>query len=466
MDRRPFFVRNPKWQIVFAEIFCLLLYSYFTERLGGVENNRLAIGIDFAIFMAGLLFWPFFFAQFVLPVRTLIDRYLAFRHLDAYLFGMHGPAERIQDGKIVQHEGESRRKGQGVLILDANSAAVLRTDVAYTRAVGPGIVFLNYNRKQQAHEYIAGTVDLQIHTSTLGPTDREDPFAERQKDESEDSYRKRLEHRNDTSGKTRDNIEVVPNISVTVRLQAQPGEGGTGFGYNPISVWRAITSEGVDPGLPHDDARRAVSWQWLPVHLAADVWREYLRMFTMKELFNETYQGRTGREIISDMLSMRLTQPRFPELNDYGRPTGRHPYSPEYNLLNQRGLKVISAIVTQLRFQPGIDDTLISNWESSWLQHARQERESLEYQRSYVMEAGQRRALLDYANGASQLLPALPVSDEPPECPPLLKCLVQGTLNLTIRDPQLHQRIQIENSQLIDLLGWLEQNPGQQNQDK
>jgi len=455
-------MRNPKWQIVLAEVFFLGMYALFTWLLGGQDANRGAIGVDFVLFILGLIIWPFFFAQFILPVNAPGQRLQAYFHLLRYLFGRHGPALRIADGRIIQGQGESQRRGPGVLVLDAASAAVLRTDVAYTRSVGPGLHFLNYDLKRKATEYVAGAISLQAQNRVIGPADREDPFAARQRNEKEEEFKARQERRWETSSLTRDGIEVTPNINVTFRLEAQPGEGGCGFGYNSVSVWRAITGEGVDPNLAVDDARRQVSWEWLPARLAADVWREYLRMFTLEELFQETRGGKTARDLILDMTRQRLTQAKVTELNEFGQPTGRQVTSPEFTLLLRRGLRVNSVSIHRLRLPTAVDEQLTHRWESSWLERARQESELLETQRSYTKETGQRRALLDFAMASSQYAAPGKETLIQPVAPPgdqLLKALVEGTLALCVRDPLLHQRISAEKTGLVDLLGWIQKRP-------
>ena len=232
----------------------------------------------------------FFFAQFVLPVRTLEERSLVFNRLRTYLSSKHGPAIFIENGEVQHRSQELRRRGAGVIVLDTASAAVLRNATAFTRAIGPGIVFTDQK------EYIAGTVDLHSQSRKIGPIDKDtDPFAPQQKDESREAYQRREERRWETSGLTRDGVEVIPVISATFRLDSKPCEGGTMFGYNPNSVWRAIATEGIDPGAPTDARSRRVPWNWLPVYLAADLWREYLRKFTLNELFTQP-PNRAGLE--------------------------------------------------------------------------------------------------------------------------------------------------------------------------
>jgi hypothetical protein len=475
--RRAVFLRNPKWQIVVAEVLFIALYAALTWFLGGAGANQLPIAVDFLLFTAGLFIWTFFFSQFTLPVRTAEERRRAFSFLIRCLFGWNGPIYRVENGQI-QVRDPGRRGCPGVAYLDAASAAVVRTDVAFTRTIGPGVTFLEGGGGR--HEFLAGAVDLHPQVRTIGPetgsigasvgsasgslTGSEDPFAQRNKDEGEEAYAARQIRRWETSGLTRDGIEVVPNVSVAFRLDARPGEGGSGFGYNTVSVWRAITGGGVDPNLPADDARRHVEWDWLAARLAADAWREYLRMFTMDELFLDgsgktAWDGQTACEIIASMVRARLTQAKVAELSEFGRPTGRQVTCPEFTLLMRRGVRVQSVRVFHLRFPAAVEDQLIRRWRSSWLNRARQERDLLEYQRAYAKEAGQRAALMEFAQAASHPVGDVqPAEIQAPGIPPgdvLLKKLVEGTLSLCVRDPQLHQRISLERTEMVDLLSWV-----------
>jgi len=42
-----------------------------------------------------------------------------------YLTGRHGPAIHVKDGKVIEHAGEEKRRGYGVVLVDANSAVIL-----------------------------------------------------------------------------------------------------------------------------------------------------------------------------------------------------------------------------------------------------------------------------------------------------------------------------------------------------
>lgn len=131
-------------------------------------------------------------SQFVLPVRTRLERRLIFERLLRYMFGLHGPAVFIREGKIIGTASELKKSLPGVAFVDPKSAIVLEPQTflseeggsvssaqsfinqflillekllrgsqsnlqSQTRAAGPGLVFTG------AGERIRGVVSLRQH---------------------------------------------------------------------------------------------------------------------------------------------------------------------------------------------------------------------------------------------------------------------------------------------------------------
>lgn len=298
MDETPFYKR-PWFNIVGWIAFLLLVYGAQIYRMGGVRASIIDIFIDLlCVFPLLLTFWMAFFAQFVLPVRTLRDRQKIFDRLITYLFGGHGPTLFIENGVIKEHTGERLKKGPGVLWLDSASAAVTRTAVAIRQTLGPGVHFI------ESSEYIAGTLDLHIQSQSLGPKESDRPFASQSDFQSDEEYRLVQDRCKQVSALTRDGIEIVPRISVNFRVNTgfpREGQSGSRFGYrigitkkdrereaqDKDAIRRAILGEGINP-METDSQRRRVAWNQLPALLAVDVWREYAAKFTLDELFMPT----------------------------------------------------------------------------------------------------------------------------------------------------------------------------------
>lgn len=299
MDDDPIYKR-PWFYIAGWLVILLLVYGLQIFRMGGIRANLFEIFVDLAcVFPLLLVFWMAFFAQFVLPVRTSGDRQKMFDRLIAYLFGGHGPALFIENGEIKEHSGERLKKGPGVLWLDSASAAVTRTAVAIKQTVGPGVHFINRS------EYVAGTVDLHIQSHRVGPLESDKPFAAKKDDQPEEEWNQVQDRRKQVSALTRDGIEVIPNISISFRVNTgspKEGQPGSRFGYrtgvtkrdrlneerDKEAIRRAILGEGVNPNERVDSPRHRVAWNELPAALAVDVWREYAAKFTLDQLFQPT----------------------------------------------------------------------------------------------------------------------------------------------------------------------------------
>jgi hypothetical protein len=466
-------------------------------RRAGPEKTAFTISTVFTdlliIGLLGFLFWLGFFAQFVLPLRSLTERMLAFQRLLFYVFGLHGPAIRIENGRILARPGEERRRGEGVAILDTASAAMLRTRSAFSRPVGPGVVFT-----RQGESIHQEAVDLHVQIGPgLGPLGEEKPFEERKsltrgRDESlkafeerrrqeEAAYDQRQKRRLETSALTRDGVEVVPNVRARFKLRGVKGRGGTWFGYDPRSVQLAITRSGVS----HTELRD-VPWNEVPGYLAVDVWREYLSKFTLNELFDPATadskgiprprrageaehewrdRGETGFEIITRIVKARLTRPEVIALNPVGEPTGADEPSREFQLLTDMGIEMLGVSIGLLRFPPAVESQLVQQWVSTWLQRAQLERNLVERKRSYAMHDGKETALFEYAQHAARLLAEGLVDQDGhplpearrlrPDLQDSLEMLMRGTQQLVIRDTQLHRMLGNEEKELADLIAWV-----------
>ena len=293
----PFYKRP--WFYIFTWLAILLVvYGWQIFRMGGVQAGLVDIIIDLVlVFPVLLMLWIAFFAQFVLPVHTFSDRLKIFSRLLTDLFGGHGPALFIENGVIREHSGERLKSGPGVVWLDSASAAVTRSATAIRQTIGPGVHFI------ESGEFIAGTVDLHIQSQFIGPKDSDKPFAPQAEDQSDEEYHQIQDRRKQVSALTRDGIEVVPNISVSFRVDTgvpKEGQPGSRFGYrtgvtkrakaeeekDKEAIRKAILGEGINPNIQAGSPRHRVAWNQLPAALAVDVWREYVAKFTLDELFS------------------------------------------------------------------------------------------------------------------------------------------------------------------------------------
>jgi hypothetical protein len=302
------------------------LYFYWTWNGEPFQNQLWANKWDFVFCGAGLFIWLAFFAQFILPVRKVGDRQKIFDRLLTYLTGGHGPAIFIENGWPRMSHEETNRKGPGVIWLDTASAAVLRTATKFTRAVGPGVVFTEGSERLAKSDKLPGSLDLHTQNHKIGPNEGDDPFAAKKPDNvSDEEFKFWRSRREETVALTRDGIEVVPNIAVTFKIDAEPAKGdepGSRFGYNKDSVFKAIAGQGINP-----DETKRVAWNELPARLAADLWREYLSKFTLDELFTP---NRKEPSVKSD----DITKTQYAKLPPPPPPVPPEPYGLELSLLH------------------------------------------------------------------------------------------------------------------------------------
>lgn len=526
MDERRFYQR-PWFSISLWLLVGVGFYLWQIRRMGGLLPNLATAFFDSVLFFFGLAVWLAFFAQFVLPVQKFRERQSIFDRLLTYLTGGHGPAIFIRDGKQVKGLGEEKKKGPGVIWLDSASAAVTRNATSFKQTLGPGVHFT------EAGEYIAGVVDLHAQNQGIGPREAEDPFTAKKESQSDEEYSQVQNRRLQVSAWTRDGIEVVPNISVTFKIDASPAkeeEKGSRFGFDAESVRKAITGEGINPSAP--DNRRHVAWNQLPAMIAVDLWREYLSKFTLAELFEasqtvptltppvsapapdetqallqsvpsssgleiflsgifhelnrilaslgdwcererseqktvkhvlpaakptretkvEEPQPETALQTINRMIKARMTAPKVIFLDDSGKPGEEFIDSPEYSLLKQRGIKVLGAGVSSLRFPPNIEDQLVRQWSSTWLDSAKADRERIDRLRGFVELSGQAEAVLQYTQSLSSNL----LRHRPGTQKDTLKVLMLRSRDELVKNDRLHRRASMEREELEELVQWVE----------
>ncbi|MEO5887329.1 MAG: hypothetical protein ABIQ77_06680 [Anaerolineales bacterium] len=545
MEDTPFYKR-PWFYIASWLAILLVVYGWQIYRLGGLQAGLVDIFIDLVfIFPALLFFWIAFFAQFVLPVRTFKDRQKIFSRLLTDLLGGHGPALFIENGVIKEHSGERMKSGPGVLWLDSASAAVTRSAVAIRQTMGPGVHFM------ESGEFIAGTVDLHIQSQSVGPKELDKPFDKKRDDQTDEEYHQIQDRRKQVSALTRDGIEIIPNVSVTFRVDTgfpKEGQPGSRFGYrtgvtkkakaeeakDKDAIRKAILGEGINPNMQVGSPRHRVAWNQLPAALAVDLWREYAAKFTLDELFapeqsvpitapqspqptdeeidllsqplqvgarrenvqdgfivmlremnklmdrmikwlegmnteNKTQrsmpassppqppggeiQKKTALQVVNEMVKARLTQAEVDILDDQGvRGEGTIP-SPEFKLLQERGLKVLNASIGSLRLDPVIEDTIISRWSATWLSNAKAEREQIERRKNIIELAGQEKAIRQYADLLSHDL----IQRKPVGVKDTLKTLLMRTRTIIFKNDQLRRRMTKSQDELEEILKWIEE---------
>ena len=394
-------------------------------------------------FLGLFLLWTFFFAQFLLPLERIGDRLAMTWRVVAHAVGWAGPILMVQDGRILSSQDEILCKGPGLVVTDLASAVVLRTKLNYSRVVPPSsVAFLRPGIPRLCEsEYVEDVVDLRSITRVVGPHADDQPFAPRKLEEDERRYQERLARFYRTRGLTRDGVEVVARIWVKFHLrddeercQTFPcAEERWRLWFDPDrrafppfctiyhgtarAVWRAVLARPLQTDTPESNEEnskeagyRRYPWDWLPAMMAVELWREYVRRFTLDELFTplKKCDAQTGMEVIQRAMEARLTQERYQELDLSGHlnRAGQRA-SPEFRELERRGISVDKVIIIGLFLPPEVEKGLAQLRVNAWLQRAQVEREKVERQRALAHEEGERAALAFLGRSLQHFRPAL-----------------------------------------------------------
>jgi hypothetical protein len=309
---------------VFLQPF-LSLYAGKPPVFDG-EFLQAAVTLAFAIF-AAILTRELFYrlaSQFVLPVYTPDERLQAMDHFMHYAWGLPGPAIFVKDGQLVASPAEKERRivGEGVVLVDSASAAVLRTDTHLTRAYGPGVVF---TRK---YEYPAETLDLR-----------------KQQRRGVDNFK----------ALTQDGIEVSVDISVTFMLES--GERQPFHNLDEPNVPPFALSEEQALKAAYGKTYRDKSlgeWAELPPLVAADVWRELLIQRDFESLFSASDSSMTLLDGLQYQIKSRLM----------GTTSGEP--SREYRVLAERGIRVLDVSLSNLSLSLDVQKRRLERWKEDW----------------------------------------------------------------------------------------------------
>ena len=166
-------------------------------------------------------------------------------------------------------------------------------------------------------------------------------------------------------------------------------------------------------------------------------------------------QNETALQTINRMVKARMTEPIVEELDEFGNP-GRNPpsKSDEFELLKARGIRVISVSISDLRFPPQIEDQLVRQWSTTWLDSAKAERNRIERLRGFVELDGQVDAVLAYAQSLSNHL----IQIRPDDSKGTLKTLLLRSRDQLVSDDRMHRRASMEREELEELIQWVERN--------
>jgi hypothetical protein len=393
----------------------------------------------------------YFFSQFVLPVQTPGDRQEIYSRVSGF-DGSRGPILFVKNGRVIKHEGETEKKGPGVIVLDTASAIVTQTETEILGAFGPGIHFTKGRERITRGE----GVDLRAQWQFIGPLASDQPFLNPIPISDPKKYNELQSRRQQTAGLTRDGFEISPTISIKFRIK-QPEEKTASesgvvsqYGYNATAVLNAVTREVIELGTA-DNKRTRMEWYRLPAHLVVNLWREYVRKFKLEDLFKA--EGVSGLQTIQEMINRRVKRPEVVGLDDTGLPTSEAFVSLEYHQLLDRGLEIMEVRIHNVLFDPAIEEQTIKNWSAEWTKIAKREDDLLNEREKLIETAARNEAIKLFARLASQKFenPIAPAQD----IYSTLQSLIEPVKETILIEGRVNTQMEAEVKKLDEIWKWL-----------
>ena len=149
---------------------------------------------------------------------------------------------------------------------------------------------------------------------------------------------------------------------------------------------------------------------------------------------------KTAMQIINQMIKARMTQTLVPILDESGRLLEGQAVSNEFRKLQERGLKVVSVSIGNLRLPPSIEERTIKEWNANWLVNAQAESKRIERRITFVTEDAKQTALRDYVGDLSRSL----IKEDPDDLDSALMVLLERSRSEIIRDDRLVSRMNKE----------------------
>jgi len=401
----------------------------------------------------------YFFSQFVLPIQNPKYRQEIYQRVRNFEGGNRGPAMFVKNGRVIMHEGESKKRGPGVIVLDTASALVLRTDTEIKDTAGPGVKFTRVHKynNQVYSEYVAGSVDLRAQWEFIGPLVTDQPFLNPMPVTAPKEFNDMHNRRQQTNGLTRDGFEISPTISIKFSIRRPEekavSEGGvkSQYGYDADAVRNAITREAIQLGKS-DNSKVRMDWNKLPSHLVVNIWREYIRKFKLGDLF--TANGESGLQVIEEMINKRVRQAKVEDLDDTGAQTGAWVESLEYRQLQSRGLEIMEVRIHNVLFDQNMEEDIIKQWSAEWMKTAKQEESYLNEREALIETASRTEGDKSFARIASKQFGGKPTA---PQQNPFktLQLLIQPLREFIVNESSANSEMDKELRKLDEIWKWI-----------
>jgi hypothetical protein len=321
-------------------------------------------------------------------------------------------------------------------LVDHTSAAVLRTDTQFTRAIGPGVHF------SQRGEWLAEPLDLR-------------PQKRRARGHKPSTDQPPAPEGVSTQALTHDGIPIATDLSVTFMLD--PGhrqvprsgrrEDRSPYEYNPVSAERAVYAHayGEFEDLP---------WTALPLRLAVDLWREIVKTYTLEKLLGQDRGTIPPMQQIKARIETRLSSATVDVLDSHGRRVAQE--SREFQILAARGVRVLAVGGMTALYLP--DDIRLERtriWQEKWAGSIQSSLAQADEQVRQARRDGELKAGELLLRDLTRELAGELSSNRAPGRRDTLRLVLQSAIRLCAHHPELLDRSAL-SMQLTEVLRELE----------
>ncbi len=160
----------------------------------------------------------------------------------------------------------------------------------------------------------------------------------------------------------------------------------------------------------------------------------------------------TALQIIGEMVQRRMMQAVVPALDDCGRVLEGQTVSPEYRQLNERGLVVEKVTISDLRFDPSVEQQILQNWSTAWLAEAENERRQVEQLERLASQNGRQQGFLEHGLNLGRAIDEA----KPADINEAVMALLRAAELEILTDKDLFARATQESDQVVSLGRWVE----------
>ena len=268
-------------------------------------------------------------SQFVLPVRDRDGRRSVFGRLLNYLLGDRGTVTFVREGKPQAAPDERALRGAGVIWVDHLSAALLRTDTAMTRIVGPGGLAFT-----EPGEWLAEGFDLRRQRRSL--TGSTPPTGSPATADEVSAM-----------ALTVDGIPVSASLSITFVLERRVPVESSNVADAPPLVPSAGALQDAAYGKMVS-GEQDWSWSEIPLRLVVELWRDEVKDRNLDEFLADHSSVMAG---IEAAIFARLTQ---------------ESSASDLRLIRERGIRVLDVSISDLQIPGEIQAEQLQAWFDGW----------------------------------------------------------------------------------------------------